>query len=167
VHAANCLQYAGKFAQRQQGVTSKWTVEPAMAGVFLAKTTKTSIGARFFPIQRSVSMPAPVRNKGWRESMARSGQKNSAPLCAESISGSARSEVIKLIRHRLHEPLGPTLLVLQLLLREESLSPQGVALIRMLQRSIKEEVRAIQELLTIIETFVQEPAPSKGQAELR
>ena len=99
--------------------------------------------------------------------MARSGQKNSAPLCAESISGSARSEVIKLIRHRLHEPLGPTLLVLQLLLREESLSPQGVALIRMLQRSIKEEVRAIQELLTIIETFVQEPAPSKGQAELR
>jgi hypothetical protein len=47
--------------------------------------------------------------------------------------------------------------VLQLLLREESLSPQGVALIRMLQRSIKEEVRAIQELLTIIETFIQEP----------
>jgi hypothetical protein len=40
--------------------------------------------------------------------MGRSGQKNSASLCAEPISGSARSEVIKLIRHRLHEPLGPT-----------------------------------------------------------
>ena len=95
--------------------------------------------------------------------MARSGQKNSAPLCAESNSGSARSEVIKLIRHRLHEPLGPTLLVLQLLLREESLSPQGVALIRMLQRSIKEEVRAIQELLTIIEGVIQEPVQADSR----
>ena len=89
--------------------------------------------------------------------MGRRGQKNSAPLYAESTGGPARLELIKLIRHRLHEPLGPTLLVLQLLLREESLSPQGVALIRMLQRSIKEEVRAIQELLAIIETFIQEP----------
>ena len=97
--------------------------------------------------------------------MARSGQKNSAPLCAEPISGSAKSEVIKLIRHRLHEPLGPTLLVLQLLLREEALSPQGVALIRMLQRSIKEEVRAIRELLTIIEKFIQEPAQSDSRPE--
>src|SRR5512133_3207596 len=80
--------------------------------------------------------------------MGRRCQKNFAPLCAEPMGGTARSELIKLIRHRLHEPLGPTLLVLQLLLREESLSPQGVALIRMLQRGIKDEVRAIQELLT-------------------
>ena len=79
--------------------------------------------------------------------MARRDQKNSAPLHTEPTGRAARSELIKLIRHRLHEPLGPTLLVLQLLLREESLSPQGVALIRMLQRSIREEVRAIQELL--------------------
>ena len=99
--------------------------------------------------------------------MGRSGQKNSASLCAEPIGGSARSEVIKLIRHRLHEPLGPTLLVLQLLLREESLSPQGVALIRMLQRSIKEEVRAIQELLTIIESFIQEPVRADSRTEQR
>jgi hypothetical protein len=88
-------------------------------------------------------------------------------MCAEPISGSAKSEVIKLIRHRLHEPLGPTLLVLQLLLREETLSPQGVALIRMLQRSIKEEVRAIRELLTIIETYIQEPAQSDSEPEQR
>ena len=85
----------------------------------------------------------------------------------ESTDGPARAELIKLIRHRLHEPLGPTLLVLQLLLREESLSPQGVALIRMLQRSIKEEVHAIHELLTIIETFIQEPAQAESQAEQR
>jgi len=57
--------------------------------------------------------------------------------------------------------------VLQLLLREETLSPQGVALIRMLQRSIKEEVRAIRELLTIIETFIQEPAQAGGGPEQR
>jgi hypothetical protein len=53
--------------------------------------------------------------------------------------------------------------VLQLLLREETLSPQGVALIRMLQRSIKEEVRAIRELLTIIESFVAEPTQADHQ----
>jgi len=55
--------------------------------------------------------------------------------------------------------------VLQLLLREEALSPQGVALIRMLQRSIKEEVRAIRELLAIIEKFIQEPSQSDRHAE--
>jgi hypothetical protein len=55
--------------------------------------------------------------------------------------------------------------VLQLLLREESLSPQGVALIKMLQRSIKEEVRSIHELLTIIETFIEEPTEAKSQTE--
>jgi len=55
--------------------------------------------------------------------------------------------------------------VLQLLLREETLSPQGVALIRMLQRSIKEEVRAIHELLSIIETFIQEPTQAESQSE--
>ena len=98
--------------------------------------------------------------------MVRRDQKNSTPLSAEpeSTGEPARAELIKLIRHRLHEPLGPTLLVLQLLLREESLSPQGVALIKMLQRSIKEEVRAIHELLTIIETFIQEPTQADNQA---
>ncbi len=95
--------------------------------------------------------------------MGRSDQKNRPPLRAEPINGSARSELIKLIRHRLHEPLGPTLLVLQLLLREEALSPQGVALIRMLQRSIKEEVRAIRELLSIIEEFIQEPSQADSR----
>jgi hypothetical protein len=64
--------------------------------------------------------------------MGRSGQKDVAPLCAEPTSSSARSELINLVRHQLHEPVGATLLVLQLLLREKSLSPQGVALIRML-----------------------------------
>jgi signal transduction histidine kinase len=97
--------------------------------------------------------------------MGRSSQRNSPPLSAEPMDGSARSELIKLIRHRLHEPLGPTLLVLQLLRREEALSPQGVALIQMLQRSIKEEVRAIRELLALIEKFIQEPSQSDTPAQ--
>ena len=101
--------------------------------------------------------------------MLHRGQKELCALSAEpeSAGAPARAELIKLIRHRLHEPLGPTLLVLQLLLREESLSPQGVALIRMLQRSIKEEVRAIHELLTIIETFIQEPVQADSRGEQR
>jgi hypothetical protein len=37
----------------------------------------------------------------------------------------------------------------------------------MLPRSIKEEVRAIHELLTIIETFIQEPTQAEGQSEQR
>jgi len=99
--------------------------------------------------------------------MGRPGQKKFTALCTEPANASARSELIKLIKHRLYEPLGPTLLVLQLLLREESLSPQGVALIRMLQRSIGEEVRAIQELLTIIQNFIEEPVRRDSRAEKR
>jgi len=99
--------------------------------------------------------------------MDRSSQRNFAASYAEPKSESARSELIKLIKHRLHEPLGPTLLVLHLLLRTESLSPQGTELIRMLQRSIKEEIRAIQDLLTIIESFIQEPAQVDSRGEDR
>jgi hypothetical protein len=131
---------------------------------------KILMTTRFFPIQEASRWwLACVINVERGKSMVRRGQKNSAPLYAEpeSRGAPARAELIKLIRHRLHEPLGPTLLVLQLLLREESLSPQGVALIKMLQRSIKEEVRAIHELLTIIETFIQEPAQAESQAEER
>ena len=72
------------------------------------------------------------------------------------MSEAANAELAALIEHRLREPLGPTLLVLELLLREESLSPQGVGLIRMLRRSIKEEVRSIRELLTIMRNFLEE-----------
>jgi signal transduction histidine kinase len=82
--------------------------------------------------------------------------KKAVRLDEEPTSETANAELIALIEHRLREPLGPTLLVLQLLLRQESLSPQGIALIRMLQRSIKEEVRAIRELLTLMRTFLED-----------
>src|SRR5947209_16633969 len=87
--------------------------------------------------------------------MGRPGHKNVVQLDGKQTREVANAELIALIEHRLREPLGPTLLVLQLLLREESLSPQGIDLIRMLQRSIKEEVRAIRELLTIMRTFLE------------
>jgi signal transduction histidine kinase len=82
--------------------------------------------------------------------------KKTVSLEEEQTIETANAELIALIEHRLREPLGPTLLVLQLLLRQESLSPQGIALIRMLQRSIKEEVRAIRELLTLMRAFLEE-----------
>ena len=88
--------------------------------------------------------------------MRRSGHKNAVQLDGKQKREAKNAELITLIEHRLREPLGPTLLVLQLLLRDESLSPQGVGLIRMLQRNIKEEVRAITELLILIRTFLEE-----------
>ena len=88
--------------------------------------------------------------------MQRSGHKNAVQLDGKQTREAMNAELITLIEHRLREPLGPTLLVLQLLLRDESLSPQGVGLIRMLQRNIKEEVRAITELLILIRTFLEE-----------
>ena len=88
--------------------------------------------------------------------MQRSGHKNAVRLDEKQTREATNAELITLIEHRLREPLGPTLLVLQLLLRDESLSPQGVGLIRMLQRNIKEEVRAITELLILIRTFLEE-----------
>ncbi len=88
--------------------------------------------------------------------MRRSGHKNAVQLDGKQTREAMNAELMALIEHRLREPLGPTLLVLQLLLRHESLSPQGVGLIRMLQRNIKEEVRAITELLILIRTFLEE-----------
>src|SRR5215467_1245921 len=88
--------------------------------------------------------------------MRQSGHKKAVQMDGKQTSAATNSELIALIEHRLREPLGPTLLVLQLLLREESLSPQGVGLIRMLQRNIKEEVRAITDLLLLVRTFLEE-----------
>jgi signal transduction histidine kinase len=88
--------------------------------------------------------------------MRRSGHKNAVPLDGKQTREATNTELIALIEHRLREPLGPTLLVLQLLLREESLSPQGIGLIRMLRRNIKEEVRAITDLLILMRTFLED-----------
>jgi hypothetical protein len=88
--------------------------------------------------------------------MRRSGQKKAARLDGEQTRTTTNVDLIALIEHRLREPLGPTLLVLQLLLRTESLSPRGIDLVRMLQRNIKEEVRAITDLLILMRAFLEE-----------
>ena len=69
-------------------------------------------------------------------------------LHAEGPSGEpSNSEFIQHITHQLREPLGPLLLGLEVLLREEALSPQGVEMIEVLQRGVKKEAEAIEELL--------------------
>ena len=95
--------------------------------------------------------------------MRRSGHKNAVRLDEKPTPEATNAELIALIEHRLREPLGPTLLVLQLLLREESLSPQGVGLIRMLQRNIKDEVRAITDLLILMRTFLEERSKERPE----
>ena len=109
-------------------------------------------------------MTASMRNNHvGEESTRRIGQKKPVWSNGEQTREAANAELIALIEHRLREPLGPTLLVLQLLLRQESLSPQGIALIRMLQRSIKEEVRAIGKLLMIMRTFLEEGSKQRPE----
>jgi signal transduction histidine kinase len=95
--------------------------------------------------------------------MQRSGHKNAVRADGEQTRKATNAELIALIEHRLREPLGPTLLVLQLLLREESLSPQGIDLIRMLRRNIKEEVRAITDLLLLMRIFLEERSKQKPE----
>lgn len=57
------------------------------------------------------------------------------------------AEFIKHITHQLREPLGPLLLGLEVLRREEALSLSGVEMIEVLQRGVKKEAEAIEELL--------------------
>ena len=66
------------------------------------------------------------------------GRNPTAPNNPESVHG---------ITHLLREPLGPLLVGLEVLLREEALSPQGVEMIGVLQRGLKKEAEAIEELL--------------------
>jgi signal transduction histidine kinase len=53
------------------------------------------------------------------------------------VTGNA--EFVQRITHLLREPLGPLLLGLEVLLREESLSPRGVEIIEVLHRNVQKE----------------------------
>jgi len=63
------------------------------------------------------------------------------------------AEFVQRITHLLREPLGPLLLGLEVLLREESLSPRGVEMIEVLHRGVQKEAQAIEELLRSTEFF--------------
>jgi len=68
------------------------------------------------------------------------------------------SEFVQRITHLLREPLGPLLLGLEVLLREEALSPRGAEMIGVLQRNVKKEAEAIEELLRSTELSEKNPA---------
>jgi signal transduction histidine kinase len=72
---------------------------------------------------------------------------------SQKPGGTANAEFVQCITHLLREPLGPLLLGLEVLLREESLSPRGVEIIEVLQRGVKKEAQAIEELLGSTEFF--------------
>jgi len=62
-------------------------------------------------------------------------------------TAAGNAQFIQRITHTLREPLGPLLLGLEVLLHEEPLSPRGIEMIGLLQRGVKKEAEAIEELL--------------------
>ena len=76
-----------------------------------------------------------------------------------TVGGNA--EFIQRITHLLREPLAPLLLGLEVLLREEALSPRGVEMIGVLQRGVKKEAQAIEELLRSTELFEKDAAQNR------
>ena len=73
----------------------------------------------------------------------------------------ASAEFVQRITRLLREPLGPLLLGLEVLLREETLSPRGVEMIEVLRRGIRKEAEAIEELLSSTELFEKNAAQNK------
>jgi len=74
------------------------------------------------------------------------------------VKAVGNAEFVQRITHLLREPLGPLLLGLEVLLREEALSPRGVEMIGVLQRNVKKEAEAIEELLRSTELSQKNPA---------
>jgi signal transduction histidine kinase len=70
----------------------------------------------------------------------------------------ANTEFVQRVTHLLREPLGPLLLGLEVLLREETLSSRGVEMIEVLRRGIRKEAQAIEELLQSVELFEKDTA---------
>lgn len=71
------------------------------------------------------------------------------------------AEFVQRITHLLREPLGPLLLGLEVLLREESLSPRGIEMIGVLHRNIQKEAQAIEELLRSTELFEKDASQNR------
>jgi signal transduction histidine kinase len=71
------------------------------------------------------------------------------------------AEFVQRITHLLREPLGPLLLGLEVLLREESLSPRGVEMIGVLHRGVQKEAKAIEELLRSTEFFEKDSSQNR------
>ena len=70
-------------------------------------------------------------------------------------------EFVQHITHLLREPLGPLLVGLEVLLREENLSPRGIEMIEVLRRGIRKEAQAIEELLRSTELFEKDAGKNR------
>ena len=75
-------------------------------------------------------------------------------------TATSNPEFIQRVTHLLREPLGPMLIGLEVLLREEALSPRGVEMIEVLRRGVRKEAQAIEELLKSTELFEKNAAQS-------
>jgi signal transduction histidine kinase len=75
------------------------------------------------------------------------------------LAGNA--EFVQRITHLLREPLGPLLLGLEVLRREETLSPRGVEMTEVLHRGVEKEAQAIEELLRSTELFEKDSAQNR------
>jgi len=76
-------------------------------------------------------------------------------------TAAGNAEFIQRITHLLREPLGPLLLGLEVLLREEDLSSRGVEMIEVLQRAVNKEAEAIEELLRSTEFFEKDASQNR------
>jgi signal transduction histidine kinase len=81
-------------------------------------------------------------------------QESAEQRADERARAATKAEFVKLASHQLREPLGPLFFAVDVLLQEESLSPRGVEMIRVIQRNLKDEARAVEELLKLIESGV-------------
>ena len=80
-----------------------------------------------------------------------SGRQVKARLRAKKkSSAAAKAKLVKLVSHRLREPLAPLLFAVEVLLLEESLSARGVEAIEVLHRNAKQEAREVDALLNLI-----------------
>jgi signal transduction histidine kinase len=75
----------------------------------------------------------------------------------------ANADFVQRITHLLREPLGPLLLGLEVLLREEALSARGVEMIGVLQRGVKKEAQAIEELLRSTDLFEKDATQNRSE----
>jgi signal transduction histidine kinase len=91
-------------------------------------------------------------------------QANTKRRGATKASLTTRAEFIRYVSHQMREPLGPLLFALEVLAREEPLSPLGFEMIRALKAGIEQEARAIEELIRLIEVWSPENPLKKSQS---
>jgi len=77
---------------------------------------------------------------------------NARRRAEKKLRAAAKAEFIQAISHQLREPLGPVFLALDVLLQDESLSARGLEMVQLLQRNLKAEARAIQDLLSFVQS---------------